>query len=229
MRFYVDVAAPRGELPWRYVHGVAHAVVYHVLGGDSPELARQLHDHGWAQTPLRPVGVTPPVFVGAPRVPSRYMMSGQGRIWFGSPVPTLAAALLAGLAGREHLQWGPVSLTVKGAQLEVPASGEGSAVLVTRTPVLVKAEGNRYLLPQDPGFADGLAANIRRKADLLGLPGDAVVEVLETGPRRGFEVAGGKRFGATATVRLVADSRLISALREWGLGLNNISGFGWIR
>lgn len=229
MRFYVEVEGPDRELPWQHVHGVAHSVVYGVLGDGSPELAAQLHDHGWAQTTMRPVGISPPVFIGARKKPHMYMMSGTGKIWFGSPVPVLAASLLAGIVSRKELRWGPVTLAVKGAQLEAPPAAESSTVLTTRSPVLVKAEGNRYLLPGDPGYAEGLLANVRRKADLLGLPNDAELEVVASGPRRRFEVSGGLRIGATATIRLSADPRLTGALREWGLGLSNIQGFGWVR
>lgn len=230
MRFYADVAGPDRELPWKYVHGVAHAVVYSVLADQAPGLAAQLHDtNGGAPGAPRPVGISPPVFVGARPKPRSYMMSPNGRIWFGSPIPLLAASLLAGIAARRELRWGPVTLTVKGVQLEPTAGPESSAVLETRSPLLVKAKENRYLLPEDHEFVGTLLANIRHKADLLGLPGDADVQVLSAGPRRRFEVSGGIRIGATTKVRLDADPRLIGALREWGLGLANIQGFGWVR
>lgn len=229
MRFYADVAGPDRALPWEYVHGVAHAVVYSVIGDQQPALAAHLHDGGWARTSLRPVGISPPVFTGARRKPSAYMMSPNGRIWFGSPIPAVAASLLAGIASRRELRWGPVTLTIKGAQLEPTTSPESSAVLETRSPLLVKAKEDRYLLPEDDEFVGALLANIRRKADLLGLPGDAELEVLAAGPRRSYQVSGGIRIGATAKVRLDADPRLVGALREWGLGLANIQGFGWVR
>lgn len=229
MRFYVDVAGADAELPWKDVHGVAHAVVYRVLGEQASALSAQLHNDGWASTPLRPVGISPPVFTGARRKPHAYMMSPNGRIWFGSPIPALAAALLAGVAGLRALRWGPVTLRVKGVQLVPPAGPETTTVLETRSPLLVKAKEGRYLMPDDDGFVDALLANIRRKADMLGLPGDAGIEVLASGPRRRFEVSGGIRIGTTAKVRLDADPRLIGALREWGLGLSNIQGFGWVR
>ncbi|MFI6163912.1 CRISPR-associated endoribonuclease Cas6 [Micromonospora haikouensis] len=230
MRFYVDVAGPDTALPWKYVHGAAHGVVYSVIGDQDPELATQLHDGSWAPPGSpRPVGISPPAFLGARRKPNAYMMSSNGRIWFGSPIPALAASLLAGIASRRELKWGPVTLTVKGAQLEPTAGPESSVVLETRSPVLVKAKEDRYLLPDDDGYVGTLLANIRRKADMLGLPGDAALEVLAAGPRRRFEAYSGIRIGAAATVRLDADPRLIGALREWGLGLSNIQGFGWVR
>ncbi|WP_320064292.1 CRISPR-associated endoribonuclease Cas6 [Micromonospora sp. RTGN7] len=229
MRFYADVSGPTAPLPWKYVHGVAHAVVYGLIADQAPALATHLHDAGWQQSSLKPVGISPPVFSDAPKKRSAYMMSPNGRIWFGSPIPTLAGNLLAGLISRRELRWGPVTLTVKGAQLEPLAAPESPAVLETRSPIVVKGEEDRYLLPDDAGFVPALLANIRHKADVLGLPGDAELEVLSAGPRRRYEVANGIRIGATAKIRLTADPRLIGALREWGLGLSNIQGFGWVR
>ncbi|ASW55509.1 CRISPR-associated endoribonuclease Cas6 [Plantactinospora sp. KBS50] len=229
MRFYVDVAGPDAALPWKHVHGVAHAVVYGLLGDQAPDLATDLHDHGWNGTGLRPIGITPPAFTGARRKPGAFMMSTNGRIWFGSPVPELAALLLTGVTSRRELRWGPVTLTVKGAQLEPVGGAETPAVLETRTPILIKAEGDRYLLPEDDGYTERLLANIRRKAKALGVPGDADLEVLDAGKRRRYDVCGGIRIGATAKIRLHADPRLVDALREWGLGLATIEGFGWVR
>lgn len=229
MRFYADVAGPDGELPWKYVHGAAHSVVYSIIGAQAPALAGQLHDSGWNGSSLRPVGISPPVFVGARRKPNAYMMSSNGRVWFGSPFPELASSLLAGIVSRRHLQWGPAVLTVKGAQLEPFPNNESPAEVETRSPIVVKVKDDRYLLPDDSGYVEALRANLRHKADLLGLPGDVELEVLAAGRRRRFDVAGGIRVGATAKIRLHADPRLIDALHEWGLGLNNIQGFGWIR
>ncbi len=88
MRFFADVAGPEAPLPWEYVHGVVYAVVYNVLRTQNPALATQLHNNGWASSSLRPIGVSPPTFSDAPRYPGVYMMSPNGRIWFGSPFPT---------------------------------------------------------------------------------------------------------------------------------------------
>lgn len=96
------------------------------------------------------------------------------------------------------------------------------------SPVLVKHE-SRFLLPGDDFYADRLAHNIRHKADVLGLPGDAAVEVVDGGPRRGFDVAGARRIGATVRLRIAAAPVLLDALYEWGLGLATIQGFGWVR
>lgn len=147
----------------------------------------------------------------------------------GSPVPRIAACLLAALVGRGELQWGSVTLSVKGVQLDgVTSHADGIAVFETVSPVLVKYE-DLYLLPDDPHFQDRLAHNIRHKADVLGLPNEVEVEVLDSGRRRRFEVSKGFRIGATARVRVAAAPQLLDALYEWGLGLSTVEGFGWIR
>jgi CRISPR-associated endoribonuclease Cas6 len=87
----------------------------------------------------------------------------------------------------------------------------------------------RFLLPDDDGFTERLMHNLQRKADMLGLPGEVEVTVLDAGPRRVFDVAGAKRIGATARLRVAGDPALLAALWEWGAGLCTIQGFGWLR
>jgi CRISPR/Cas system endoribonuclease Cas6 (RAMP superfamily) len=55
------------------------------------------------------------------------------------------------------------------------------------------------------------------------------VSVLDAGPRRVFDVAGAKRVGANARLRINAAPVLLDALYDWGLGLNNVQGFGWVK
>ncbi|GGP14107.1 hypothetical protein GCM10012278_68570 [Nonomuraea glycinis] len=147
----------------------------------------------------------------------------------GSPVPRIAACLLAALAGRGEIRWGSVVLSVKGIQLDsVVSHSDGVAVFDTVSPVLVKYD-DRYILPEDANFQTGLTHNLRHKADLLGLSNEVEVEVLNSGPRRRFDVAKGFRIGATARIRVAAAPQLLDALYEWGLGLSTVEGFGWIR
>jgi CRISPR-associated endoribonuclease Cas6 len=229
MRFRVDVAAPAAEMPWRDVHGAARSVVYGLIGDADRSLAEELHRAGWQGSGLRPVGVSRPVFAGAGRGQGKYMMSGRGSIWLGSPVPDIAAALVRGLAGRSELRWGAAALAVRGVQVEDAADhGCGEAEFTAVTPVLVKHE-NRFLLPGDAPYLACLSHNLRHKADLLGLPRDVRAEVLEAGPRRRFDVPGGFRIGAEARIRVSGAPSLLDALRDWGLGLENIQGFGWLR
>ncbi len=206
--------------------------MYSLLGSQSSELARELHDNGWGGSPLRPVGVSPPIFKGAPRQPGAYMTSGDGSIWLGSPVPEIAAAMLravAGLKSRKSIRWGGSSLAVKGVQLgDQPDHGAGQAVFAAATPVLVKHE-DRFLLPGDPLYLDRLCHNLRHKADLLGVSGELEVEILDAGPRRRFEVAGKPRIGATVQARVAAAPALLDAVYDWGLGLLTIQGFGWLQ
>jgi CRISPR-associated endoribonuclease Cas6 len=137
--------------------------------------------------------------------------------------------LVRGLAARSELRWGSQRLAVRGVAVEsVPDHRCGRAGFTSVTPVLIKREG-RFLLPDDDGYLDRLLQNLRHKADLLGLPSEVSVEVVRAGPRRRFEVPSGFRIGADAQLRVTAAPALLDALYDWGLGLENIQGFGWLR
>jgi CRISPR-associated endoribonuclease Cas6 len=228
-RVRVDVAASDPVIKWPEVHGPARAVVYALIGATDPELARELHDQGWQGSPLRPVGISPPMFIGAARRKGAYTTSGNGSVWFGSPVPQISAAILKALSGLDELRWGNVSLKVQGKELEWPDDhSSGMAVFSSLSPVLVKND-SRFLLPGDDGYTDFLVRNLRHKADVLELPSDVQVEILEAGPKRIFDVGGAIRIGANVRLRVTADPALLRSLREWGMGLNTVQGFGWLR
>src|SRR5690606_22215040 len=153
MRFRVDVSTSASELAWEDVFSPARAVAYDLIAGAGRSLAPRLHARGWAGHQLGPLCMSSPVFRGAPRVKGRYTTSPNGSIWFGSPVPQVAAALLAGLAGRTHLHWGRTDLAVKGVALEQPPSEteNGEITVTTTTSVLIK-QGYRYLASNHPKF-----------------------------------------------------------------------------
>lgn len=229
MRFLLDVAADGSPLPWPDVHGAARGVVYELLRTQDVRLATHVHDEGWRESGLKPVGISPPVFTGVERCKGAYATSGQGSVWLGSPVPHIAGKLLAAVAGRRELRWGSVTLRIKGVALEDPRDhSSGESVLTTRSPVLVKHE-DRYLLPDDVRYQERLRHNLRHKADLLGLPGDFELEVLDAGPKRLFYVEKAPRIGATLRVRVHAAPALLDALVDWGLDLCTTEGFGWVR
>lgn len=227
-RVRVDVSAAKATLDWRDVHGPARAVLYALVGAKEPELAQQLHDEGWQGSTLRPMGISPPMFIGAVQRHGVYTTSGAGSLWLGSPVPRIAAALLKTISELQELRWGSACLTVLGVALEwAPDHSSGSVVFQTVSPVLVKRD-SRFLLPGDDGFTERLEHNLRHKADVLGLASDVSVELLDAGPRRVFDVGGAKRVGANARLRITAAPVLLDALYDWGLGLNNVQGFGWV-
>jgi CRISPR-associated endoribonuclease Cas6 len=188
-----------------------------------------LHDSGWRRSALRPVGISPPLFVGAARQHGVYTTSAKGSFWLGSPVPQIASALLKAVTGRKELRWGGLGMAIHGTELEwSPDHSSGEAYLATVSPVLVKKD-SRFLLPGDAGYAERLTHNLRHKADVLGVPNEVDVEILEAGPRRVFDVAGAKRVGANVRLRITAAPALLDALYEWGLGLNTVQGFGWVQ
>lgn len=230
MRIKVDVQASQPSLSWDDVHGPARAVVYGLLEEYDPTLAQSLHDEGWRGHPLKPIGVTSPQFKGAPRKRGVYTTSRTGSVWFGSPVPEIASALVAALARRSEIVWGAARLRIQGFTVEVGASApvQGVVEMETATPVVVRHDG-RELLPHDDHFVERLQHNLTHKADVLGLPAPRGLRVLEAGPRRRFSVRGAPRVGAQVRVAMEADPRFVDAIRSWGLGLDTVQGFGWIR
>lgn len=229
MRVKVDIDTDVPSLQWEDVHGPARAVAYGLIGRQNARLAQELHDHGWQGSPLKPVGLTSPQFRGAPPARGVYTTSREGSIWFGSPVPRVAGALMAALASCKEIQWGPARLRVRGINIDAGlASPDGEAELVTATPVVVKHE-SRYLLPGDERFLERLGHNLTHKADVLGLPAPGGLQVVEAGPRRRFTVRGAPRIGACLRLRMTADPRFVDAIKSWGLGLDNVQGFGWVR
>lgn len=229
MRIRVDVGTDAPSLAWEDVHGAARAVVYELLSSQDAGLAQALHDEGWNGQPLKPLGLTSPQFKGAPRKKGVYTTSRDGSVWFGSPAPEIASVLVAALASRTELVWGRTRLRVGGFALDVvPLTVDGPVELTTVTPVVVKHE-SRYLLPGENHFIDRLQHNLSHKADVLGLPAPTQLRVLEAGPRRRFTVRGAPRIGARVRVSMEASGRFVDALRSWGLGLDTVQGFGWIR
>ncbi|WP_234347998.1 CRISPR-associated endoribonuclease Cas6 [Streptomyces specialis] len=203
--------------------------MYGLLGSEDAALARALHDEGWNGHQLRPLGLTAPQFRGAPRKGGAYTTSRDGSLWFGSPVPQIAAVLVKALASRSEILWGKARLRVRGFMLDVDTpAGDGPVELATATPVVVKYQ-SRYLLPGDERYIECLQHNLAHKADVLGLPVPRDLRVVEAGPRRRFTVRGAPRIGAQVRVSMESDDRFVQALRSWGLGLDTIQGFGWIR
>ncbi|MFD7729480.1 CRISPR-associated endoribonuclease Cas6 [Kitasatospora phosalacinea] len=231
LRVRVDVVPDSPTVRWEDVHGAARGVVYSLIEAQDAALARELHDKGWRGKSLKPVGVAGPLFVGAPLRRGVFTTSRDGSVWFGSPVPEIASVLVRSLASCSELDWGTTRLSVRGIALEdgfPGVAGEGLVELETLTPVVIKHE-SRNLLPGDEHFVERLAHNLAHKADLLGLPAPRGLRVLEAGPRRRFAVRGAPRIGAKVRVELDADARFVEALRSWGMGLDTIQGFGWIK
>ncbi len=216
-------------MAWDDVHGPARGVVYGLLRSQDPGLTARIHDHGWAGHPLKPLGISPPLFAGAKARKGTYTTSANGTIWLGSPIPQLAGLLLAALAGRVTVDWGRIALSVRGVQMETtPDHSAGEGVFESVSPIIVKHE-DRYLLPGDRLYEECQLRNLRHKADVLKLPSEVELEVLEAGPRRRFDVHGAMRIGATAKIRVSAAPALLDAVRDWGLGLYTVQGFGCVR
>lgn len=228
MRIRVDVEPDAPNLRWEDVHGPARGVAYGLLREHDAELARSLHEKGWAGSRLKPLGVSAPQFRGAPHRSGVYTTSPDGSVWFGSPVPEIAAALVTSLASRTELVWGRTRLTVRGFSVDMNPVRGGRVELETLTPVVVK-DNRRNLLPGDDRYLERLEHNLAHKADALGYAPPRSLQLLKAGARRRFTVRGAPRIGARVRVAMDAEAAFVEALRSWGLGLDTLQGFGWIQ
>ncbi|MET7639234.1 CRISPR-associated endoribonuclease Cas6 [Streptomyces sp. NPDC005438] len=229
MRVRVDVGTDVPTLRWEDVHGPARGVMYELLAGQDPMLAKSLHENGPGSGGTGPLGVAIPQFRGAASRNGVYTTSQDGSIWMGSPIPEIAGNLVSAISARREIRWGAALLKIKGFAVDMPLSStEKTFELITATPVVLR-DGARYLLPDDDRYTECLRENLERKADFLGLPPPLDVGVVAAGPRRRMVVKGTLRVGARLRVRVEADPRLVEALRSWGLGMDTIQGFGWIR
>jgi CRISPR-associated endoribonuclease Cas6 len=231
VRIVLQVRAQAGRLAWEQVLTPGRSLVYRALADHDPDLGRQLHDAGLGPYRLRPFVFCPPTFASAPRIARSYAVGGTGSVAFGSPLLVVAEAVAKAVAGRQVLHWGSAALEIRSvAVVDPPRFITGQAEWHTATPVIVKGgHPDRFLLPDDPGWLDGLRGNLQRKAATLGLDEAVEVELLWAGARRLFRVDGSTRIGAPVTVRVLAASETLAAIWSWGLGQANAAGFGWIQ
>jgi CRISPR-associated endoribonuclease Cas6 len=218
-------------LAWGQVLTPGRGLVYRALEDYDPQLGRQLHDAGFGPFRLRPFGFCPPTFRSAPRAAGAYAVGGTGSVAFGSPLLVVAEAVAKAVAGRQVLHWGAAPLEVRSVvAVDPPRFLTGQAEWHTTTPVVVKGgHPDRFLLPGDPGWLDGLLGNLQRKAATLGLDDAVEAELVWAGARRLFRVDGSARIGAPVNMRVLAAPETLAAVWSWGLGQANSAGFGWIQ
>jgi CRISPR-associated endoribonuclease Cas6 len=231
VRVVLQVRAEPGVLAWEQVLTPGRSLIYGALAAHSPELGRQLHDVGYGPYRLRPFAFCPPTFPSTPRVPRVYAVGGRGSVAFGSPLLVVAEGVAKAVAGRQVLHWGSVGLEVRSVvAVDPPRFVTGQAEWHTATPVIVKGgHPDRFLLPGDPEWLEGLLGNLQRKAATLGLDDAVEAELVWAGARRLFRVDGSARIGAPVTMRVLAAPETLAAIWSWGLGQGNSAGFGWIQ
>ena len=242
MRLRINVTTQSTELPWDQVLRPGRGLVYHLLAEADPDLAGQLHDHGYGPHGMTPFGYGAPVFPHAKRRPGRYAIGGRGYIELGSPLPELVAHWKQALTGRTLVDWGGVALQVRAlTAVKPPDMSAGRVEFRTVTPAVLKTlnpmpsptrdiRSSYDILPYESGYLEALHRNLERKAKTLGLAPDFEIEKITwVGPKRGFSVQKGRRTGTTLGVALRGSPDLLSAIWSWGLGQANTAGFGWIK
>lgn len=240
MRLRLEVRTAASQLPWRDVLRPGRGLAYDLLRRANPELGTRLHSVGWGVHRMGPFGHGAPVFPSAPRRSGVYAVGGRGHVEFGSPLLPVVEAWAKNLSGQRVIDWGGVAFQVGNVQvLEPPPFAAGFARLHTATPVVLKGSGRdvdgqrvtrqAWLLPTDPEFPVYFVANLRRKAETLGLDPEVTLEQITwVGTKRSFAVSDGLKTGAAVEVELRGAPETLRAIWSWGLGQANSAGFGWV-
>jgi CRISPR-associated endoribonuclease Cas6 len=243
VRLVVDFWFERGLLKWDYLNFL-QGLVYLALGEYNPQLARKLHDEGFAGGGKRFRLFTFSLLY--PRERPRACragleVGGEVRWWFSSPVIGVVEALAGGLLGLGEVRVGPLRASLIRVGVEPLPEFGTEAVFTTLSPVVVSTgEGpdedgrfrRRFLGPEDPEFFRVLAQNLRRKAEACELAaGDIPVEFEAVGryKSRLFTSHGVKVRGWQLTVRMRGPGPLLRLAYEAGLGERTAQGFGMLR
>ncbi len=245
MRLRLEVHTKARRLEWDDVLAPGRAFSYGLLERGAPALGSQLHTSGWGPHGMVPFGYSAPMFPKARRQRGVYASDGPGVIELGSPLPSVVEGWAAALREIPVIGWGATALFIdRVVAVEAPPFTSGRATFRTVTPVVMKSSGRddsgtrvrrqAWCLPGEPEWDVYMQANLRRKAETLGLDPDVSLdEVRWVGPKRSFSVAsasgpGGKKPGACVEVALSGAPETLSAIHSWGLGQANAAGMGWI-
>lgn len=240
MRLRLAVRTTATSLGWEKVLRPGRGLIYELLSRGAPELGLRLHKHGWGQTGMTPFGYSAPVFPEARRKRGQYMIGGSGTVEIGSPLPQVIEGIAKGLADQSVLDWGGTALRVDSVDvLPPPDFSAGRALMRTSTPVVMKGSGHdehgqrttrqAWVLPTEPEFPAYFEANLRRKADTVGVDSDVSVHAITwVGPKRSFAVGKGAKPGAAVEAEVHGSPETLRCIWSWGLGQANSAGFGWV-
>ncbi len=209
-------------VPLHAAHSTARGVTYAVLRAGDPDLASEVHDHGWWGSARRPWSVRPP---------QQCTETGEVVFEFASPVALFAKAFADGLSTMGAVDWGGTKLTVRGITTTDERWADRERRWRTVTPVVVKGPPPKraLLVPGEEGWATCLRASVTAAAAVLKVEAPTVLSV--SGGRKVLvNVAGSRRMAATAdvTVDLVGDPDALNRLADLGIGSRSTEGFGFV-
>lgn len=238
MRIRITIRAEHTVLPWHELLEPGRNVLYNTLKNVNPQLSQQLHERGIDDKGRTPLAYSPLHFPTAQRKRGEYRIGGTGHWDIASPDPTVIQSLAAGFALTSHIQWGSTPLELVSLSPLDPPNDQEETTFRATSPITLKRphapqDEPLWLLPGDPPWTAALTNGLQNKAAALELPtGVQVRDVPHVGPQRRIvikthEAGHSHAIGATATVTLTGHPETLTALRDWGLGHNNSSGFGW--
>lgn len=226
-----------GMLPPNYREAL-QAVIYRNL---PPPLADALHDGRYweGRRPVKPFVFSQ--LSGAVAYQRADGFSVSGLVWFrfASPAVDLVQALAEGLLRNGIIRLASLHFAVREIAALPDPSLEPPLVVRTLSPITVyrtvERDGRRYTQYYNPlarEFAELVAANLARKAEVLGLscPEPIQTHPLGVGPRnRRLEQYKGTWIEAWAgRFRLEGPEQMLWLALHAGLGAKNSQGFGYV-
>lgn len=242
MRLHIVFSPPRAVcLPWHYMH-LLHGFLYGAIARASPDVGGFLHDHGYASGAHRyKMLVFSRLYPRrAARRPDGLELAPPIHWWVSSPLAAPMEALAVALLTEGRAVLGDASLEVEKVEVEPPPEFSGRVRCETLSP-LVASTGvqkgeklhKKFLSPSDPIFWQVLEANLRRKAEALGmsLPAEAEVRFASMGEWRSrlLYSQGTQVRGYEGRFTMEGDEPLLRLAYEAGLGERNTQGFGMFR
>jgi CRISPR-associated endoribonuclease Cas6 len=242
MRLHVVFTAPAAVfLPWHYLH-LLHGFLYAAIARASPEVGGYLHNHGYASGAHRYK-----MLVFSRLYPRRAVRRPEGleleppiHWWVSSPLASPMEALATSLLTEGRVVLGEASLEVEKLEVEPLPEFSGRVRCETLSPLVASTGVQRgeklhkkFLSPGEPIFWQVLEANLRRKAEALGMPMPAEVGIrftpLGEWRSRLLYSQGTQVRGYEGRFIMEGHEPLLRLAYEAGLGERNTQGFGMFR
>ncbi len=240
MRLKVVLYFPeRCGLPWGYPEWL-RGLAYTAMARGLPQVARRLHEEGWADPGGRRYKPLTYSWLHGLR-PGRDRLWAEGEVlwWVSSPIPAVVEALALGLLLEPEVRLGPYPAVVVRVEVVPEPALEGPVTFTTLSPITLstgerRADGKlvkRYLSPEEPAFASALAENLRRKAAAFyGREAAGHLEVRVHPPYRSklVRIHDTDIRGWLLSFTVSGDPTLIRLGYTAGFGEHTASGFGMV-
>ncbi len=230
----------RCALPWGYPEWL-RGLAYTAMRRGLPQVARRLHEEGWADAEGRRYKPLTYSWLHGLR-PERDRLWAQGEVlwWASSPIPEVVEALALGLLLEPEVRLGPHSVVVARVEGIPEPALESPVTFTTLSPITLstgerRADGKlvkRYLSPEEPAFASALVENLRRKAAAFygrEVTGDLEIRVHPPYRSKLVRIHDTDIRGWMLSFTVSGDPGLIRLGYTAGFGEHTASGFGMVK